>query len=74
MVLDAFQRLEIQTGRQDFAPAEIVREVQAVHHEAKSGPIRTHVCSRMCIDAPTHHGVTYGDLERVGPGRYRRRK
>jgi hypothetical protein len=35
--------------------------------------IRTHITSRMCADAPDHHGTTYDDLERVSRGVYRRR-
>lgn len=35
--------------------------------------IRTHVTSRMCADAPVHHGTTYEDFERLGGGRYRLR-
>lgn len=35
--------------------------------------IRTHIVSKMCMDAPDHHAVVYQDLERVGRGLYRLR-
>ena len=33
--------------------------------------IRTHVVSRMCVNAPENHAVTYSDLERTDRGEYR---
>ena len=35
------------------------------------GPIRTHVTSRMCANAPDHHAVTYPDLRRDDYDTYR---
>ncbi len=72
-VLAAFDRLERRHGSTTFDLAEIVREVEAAGTSYEESTIRTHVSSRMCADAPDHHGTTYADLERVGRGRYRRR-
>ena len=50
---------------------------EIVDHMARQGTryrestIRTHVTSRLCVDAPDHHAVRYPDLVRVERGRYR---
>jgi len=72
-VLAAFERLERRHGRATFDLAEIVQEVETAGSAYEEGTIRTHVSSRMCVDAPDHHGKTYADLARVGRGQYRRR-
>lgn len=72
-VLAAFGRLERRDGRADFQLAEIVQEVKSTGSSYRESTIRTHVTSRMCTDAPDNHATIYADLERVGPGRYRRR-
>jgi hypothetical protein len=64
-VLSAFRRLEARHGRNVFTPAEIVQEVQSVTADYKESTIRTHVVSRMCAEAPDHHAVVYGDLDRL---------
>ena len=71
-VLAAFERLERRHGRTAFDLVEVVQEVQAAGTGYRESTIRTHVTSRMCADAPDHHGTTYADLERVDRGRYRR--
>jgi hypothetical protein len=72
-VLAAFERLERRHGRTAFELAEVVQEVQGVGTAYRESTIRTHVSSRMCVDAPDHHGTVYADLDRVGRGLYRRR-
>ena len=72
--LAAFERLEHRHDRSDFDLAEIVQEVQASGAAFKESTIRTHVTSRMCADAPDRHATTYDDLDRVGHGRYVRRR
>ena len=72
-VLDAFVRLEHRHARRDFNLAEVVTEVATADTRFAELTVRTHVSSRMCANAPDHHGTTYADLERVGRGRYRRR-
>ncbi len=72
-VLDAFSRLEQRHGRRDFQLDEIVAETVAYDPQYKKSTVRTHVTSRMCVDAPEHHASVYGDLTRVDRGIYRRR-
>ncbi len=71
-VLDAMGTLEHRLGRQVFRLEEIVREVRS-HHNFKESTVRTHVTSRMCANAPDHHGTVYSDLVRVERGLYRLR-
>jgi hypothetical protein len=65
-IIDAFVRLERRHGRRDFQLAEIVTETLAENPKLMESTVRTHVTSRMCVDAPDHHGTTYSDLTRVG--------
>ena len=70
-VLAALTRLESRHRRSVFGLGEIVTEVLASTKEFAESTIGTHVSSRMCAEAPDHHGTTYDDLERVGRGVYR---
>ena len=72
-VIAAFERLEGRHRRKVFDLSEVLQEVQASGSTYRESTIRTHVTSRMCVEAPDHHGTTYADLERVDRGRYRRR-
>lgn len=72
-VLAACARLERRHGRDAFDLADIVAETIVGAPAFAESTIRTHVTSRMCADAPDHHGTVYPDLERVARGRYRRR-
>jgi hypothetical protein len=72
-VRDAFVRLERRHGRRDFDLADIVTETLAHDPQFAKSTVSTHVTSRLCANAPDHHGTVYADLERVGRGRYRRR-
>ena len=71
-VLESMRALVRRSGRQVFKVEEIVQEVLA-HHAFKENTVRTHITSRMCADAPDHHGTVYADLDRVGHGLYRLR-
>jgi hypothetical protein len=73
-VLEAFDRLERRHGRADFSVEEVVSEVLAHTSDFTESTIRTHITSRMCAQAPKHHGTIYSDLDRVQRGRYRRRR
>lgn len=54
--------------------ADILAEVEKHGTRYKPSTIRTQVTSRLCVNAPAHHGVRYPDFEHVGPpgsGSYR---
>ena len=72
-VLAAIRRLKSKHRRDAFRVDEIVQEVQGATSRYAVSTIRTHVTSRMCKQAPVHHETVYGDLDRVGHGRYRLR-
>jgi hypothetical protein len=72
-VLTAMRRLRSRHGRDVFGLDEIVQEVRAVTSSYTESTVRTHVTSRMCKQAPAHHGTVYGDLDRAGRGLYRLR-
>jgi hypothetical protein len=71
-ILAAIEQITSET-RSTFSVAEVLAELQARRTELAESTIRTHITSRMCGDAPDHHGTTYNDLERVDRGVYRLR-
>jgi hypothetical protein len=70
-VLAAARTLSTRSEDGSFTPADVIRVMQQRGTRYAKSTIRTHVVSRMCVDAPEHHGVVYADLQRIGPGRYR---
>ena len=72
-ILEAFVRLEHRERRKTFKIAEIVKEVLAVTLSFTESTIRTHITSRLCIQAPPNHFTRYEDLDRMSRGEYRRR-
>lgn len=58
-------------GQRTFAIAEVITELEHRGSRLTRSTIRTHISSRMCANAPGHHGTTYDDFERVGRGEYR---
>jgi hypothetical protein len=58
-------------GRQTFTIAEVITELERRGSQLARSTIRTHIASRMCANAPDHHGTTYDDFERVDHGEYR---
>jgi len=72
-VLEAFERLESRNHRKDFDLVEVLNEVLTTTNEYKESTIRTHITSRMCVQAPLNHATKFDDLDRVDIGRYRRR-
>jgi hypothetical protein len=70
-VLAAAKELAARTSDGTFTVEEILDHLRRRGSRYKPSTIRTHVTSRMCVNAPNHHAVTYRDLVRVGEGRYR---
>ena len=58
-------------GQRTFTIAEVITELEHRGSQLAPSTIRTHIASRMCANAPDHHGTTYDDFERVGHGEYR---
>ena len=55
----------------EFSVNDVVRHLQRRGSQYKESTIRTHIVSRMCSNAPDHHGTAYDDLVRTGHGTYR---
>jgi len=70
-VLDAIDAILRRSGRDRFTVGEVVDEMARRETEYAESTIRTHVTSRMCANAPDHHGVVYADLLRTGRATYR---
>ena len=60
-----------QTKNQnEFTILEILNYLTQQNTPYKESTIRTHITSRMCGNAPSHHAVTYNDLTRIKLGVY----
>lgn len=70
-ILEAIPAVERSDGT--FTVEAIVRELRRRGSRYAESTIRTHVISRMCVNSPGNHAVTYDDLERLEAGVYRRR-
>lgn len=70
-ILASAQRLCQRDGANSFTIVELIEEMHRGGTIYQESTIPTYVASRLCANAPHHHAVTYPDLERVGPGRYR---
>jgi len=73
-ILTAARKLADRSQDGSFALTEIIAQLKRAGTRYAESTIRTHVTSRMCADAPDHHGTTYDDFERLGGGRYRFRR
>ena len=69
-VLQTFEKLEIRPARGEFAPITVIHEVQSDSELFQESTIRTHIVSRMCVQAPKHRSPKCEDLDRVSPGMY----
>ncbi len=65
-VLEAARRICQERGDWRFAPQEIVL---ALPH-LKPSSVRTHIVSRCCVNAPSHHLHRWRYFRRVGRGTY----
>lgn len=58
-------------GHNEFQIADILQCMKSSGTSYEESTIRTHITSKMCINAPDHHAKVYDDLERVGHGIYK---
>lgn len=70
-ILRAARTLADRSSDGSFTLMQIITLLRDAGSRYAESTIRTHVTSRMCADAPDHHGTTYDDFERLGGGRYR---
>ncbi len=69
-ILGAARAVISSSGQNSFSIGDILTEMHRRRSRYADSTIRTHITSRLCDDAPQHHGVVYGDLRRLGRGRY----
>lgn len=72
-ILNALPGIESRSGDGTFSPQDVIDELRRRGSTLAESTIRTHVVSRMCVNAASNHAVVYADVERVAFGRYRRR-
>lgn len=70
-ILEAARTLANRSADKTFSVHEIVDQLRRQGSRYAENTVRTHVVSRMCVNAPDHHATVFADLERVGAGRYR---
>jgi hypothetical protein len=70
-ILECAKSVMRQSGLDHFTIPEIIDCMAKRGSRYAEATIRTHVTSRMCLNAPDHHAVTFPDLERTERGTYR---
>jgi hypothetical protein len=65
-ILSAVTAICAERGSWEFSPAEVVR---ALPH-LRPGTIRTHVTSRLCVNAPANHDHRWPYFRRLARGTY----
>ena len=70
-ILKCVHELIRETGSKDFTIQDIINRMKNKGSRYEASTIRTHICSRMCKNAPDHHAVTYNDFRRTERGTYR---
>ena len=68
-VLEAAVAL-VRQGIDPFSRTDVVNEIRRRGSIYKDKTISVHVGSRMCVNSPDNHAVTYDDFVRVGRGLY----
>jgi hypothetical protein len=69
-ILAAAKAIVSKSGTNTFSIGDILTEMHNRGSGYSDSTIRTHIVSRLCLDAPPHHAVRYGDLVRLERGRY----
>lgn len=70
-LLYTVKQITSSRDNKEFTVVEVVNKMKEAGTTFKESTIRTHITSRCCVNAPSNHGTTYNDLERVKPGVYR---
>ncbi len=70
-VLEAARIITDKKGKNEFTPEEVVLYLKNQGTDFEESTIRTHIVSRCCKNAPSHHGTTYEYFERISNGLYK---
>lgn len=71
VILTVVQELVERKGSNEFELGEAVEYILSKNPNLNTSTIRTHITSRCCINASSHHAVTFNDYERISRGVYR---
>lgn len=58
-------------GVNEFTVSEVVKFMLKNDSGFKESTIRTHITSKCCVNAPSHHAIVYSDFERISKGLYK---
>lgn len=70
-ILTCANRIVSQKEINEFTLQEILDCMKAARTRYEESTIRTHVTSRMCVNAPKHHAVKFADFVRISRGTYK---
>lgn len=69
-VLAAAKHVMERSKSNHFSVPQVISYMRQHGTRYADSTIRTHIVSRMCANAPDHHGVTYRDFVRTERGEY----
>ncbi len=69
-ILEAIDYIITSERKSTFTVLEILTYMKSRNTKYSESTIRTHVSSRMCVNAKKHHGVKYDDIIRIKYGVY----
>lgn len=72
-LIAALKKIIQNKNKNEFTIEEVVNFMQKEGTEYKESTIRTHISSRLCVNSPENHAVTYDDIERIDRGIYKLR-
>ena len=70
-ILECANQIVQKKNVNEFSLEEIVECMELAGTNYKESTIRTHVASRMCVNAPKHHATKFDDFERISHGIYK---
>ena len=70
-LLETVRYIVRKKGVNQFTIDEVIRVMQDNNTAYAENTIRTHICSRCCVNASANHMVRYDDYERIGQGLYK---
>lgn len=70
-VLTIVRTIVKNKGVNEFTIYEVVESMLRERTSFKVSTIRTHITSKCCVNAPSHHAVVYSDFERIDKGLYK---
>jgi len=70
-ILRVVRQIIKSKGKNEFTIIEVIRHMNNNGTGYAESTIRTHICSKMCVNAPDNHDITFNDLERIRKGVYK---